>query len=105
MFDNYIDFDNASKEWMMNKKKLKNGYFEYTCNYIHSNGKQCKKPRLSSQIKNDYITGFVEYNIYKIHPNTRDSCFARGPLGDQRALVGEASDYYCKQHINKKRTL
>lgn len=68
MLDNYINFDEASKEWMKNKKKLKDGYFEYTCNYIHSNGKQCKKSRVV--IKDEHNYGLDNDNYYcKQHIN------------------------------------
>lgn len=40
---NPINFDEASIEWRKNKKYLGNGSFAYLCNYIHSNGKHCKK--------------------------------------------------------------
>lgn len=106
MLDNYIDFDEASREWRKNKKTLPNGRFEYICNYIHTNGKQCRKTILSCQVKNCYIYGFGDnipidkYNRrrirpkgYKFHPNR---------------------DYYCrrshactfgavKKHINRYR--
>ena len=42
MFDNYIDFNEASKEWIKNKRKIKNGTYEYICNYIDKNGQTCK---------------------------------------------------------------
>lgn len=51
MFDDYIDFDDASKEWMKNKKKKTNGMYEYVCNYIHPNGKYCKNICVASLIK------------------------------------------------------
>jgi len=44
---NPINFDEASFEWRKNKKYLGNGLFTYLCNYIHSNGKYCKKIRTS----------------------------------------------------------
>ena len=34
-------FDNASKEWMKNKRKLKNGMYTYTCVFIDKNGAKC----------------------------------------------------------------
>lgn len=85
MLDNYIDFNEASREWRKNKKTLPNGRFEYICNYIHTNGKQCRKTILSCQVKNCYIYGFgdnIPVDKYKFHPNR---------------------DYYCKKHINRYR--
>lgn len=35
-------FDDASKEWRKNKRKCKNGYFVYTCEYVE-NGLKCEK--------------------------------------------------------------
>lgn len=37
-----IFFENASKEWMKNKRKLKmGGTYIYTCNHIFKHGKRC----------------------------------------------------------------
>lgn len=80
MFDNYINFDEASVEWMKNKKKSKNGQYEYICNYIHTNKKQCRRTKVSSLLKNDYIYGFGDCKIYKYHNHPN-------------------KDYYCKRHI------
>lgn len=83
MFEVNIDFDEASREWRKNKKKCPKGRFEYICNYIHTNGKQCRKSIISSKITNDYIYGFGGcsfVNKYKSHPNR---------------------DYFCKTHINR----
>lgn len=38
-----IDFDLAKSEWRKNKKPIREGMFEYTCQYIHSSGKKCNK--------------------------------------------------------------
>ena len=82
MLDNYIDFDEASLEWRKNKKKFENGRFEYICNYFHTNKKQCRRTKVASLLKNDYICGFGDYklNKYQNHPN---------------------KDYYCKRHIHR----
>ncbi len=83
MFDNYIDFDEASKEWRKNKKKQENGRFEYVCNYFHKNSKQCRNTIVASLLQNEYVCGFGDnnkYNKYKNHPN---------------------KNYYCKKHINR----
>lgn len=34
-------FDDASKEWMKNKRKISTGSYIYTCNYKFSHGKKC----------------------------------------------------------------
>jgi len=34
-------FDNASKEWMKNKRKLKNGIYVYICAFVDKNGTKC----------------------------------------------------------------
>ena len=91
MFDNYIDFDEASREWRKNKKRLPNGQFVYMCNYIHSNGKRCRKPTMACWLPNNYVYGFGGYSFidkygdstyskWKHHPNKND---------------------YCKRHINR----
>jgi hypothetical protein len=67
-----IDFDDASIQWRKNKKYIGNGYFTYTCNYIHSNGKQCRKTVYSQLIENKYLNTFCEYN--KNHPNAQLYC-------------------------------
>jgi hypothetical protein len=37
-----IDFDQASKLWNSNKKKLNNGCYEYVCGKELQNGEFCK---------------------------------------------------------------
>jgi hypothetical protein len=83
MYDNQFDFDDASNEWRKNKKQQPNGRFEYICNYIHTNGKQCRRSTIASVIKNNYIYGFGGYTFdkYTHHPN---------------------KNYYCKRHINRR---
>lgn len=83
LYDNNINFDEASLEWEKNKKKLHNGQFEYVCNYIHSNGKKCRKSLISSKRNNEYVYGFggCQFNNkYINHPN---------------------KNYYCVKHINR----
>jgi hypothetical protein len=36
-------FDEASKEWMKNKRKLKNGVYKYRCQVAISNTKICNR--------------------------------------------------------------
>jgi hypothetical protein len=44
-----IDFDEASREWHRNKKKLNNGCYSYICSHMLSNGNSCKnRPLLTS---------------------------------------------------------
>lgn len=38
-----IDFDDASKQWRANKRRLANGCYEYVCMGITKKGKQCVK--------------------------------------------------------------
>lgn len=38
-----IDFDDAAACWRDNKKKLKNGCYEYICGITMKNGKKCMK--------------------------------------------------------------
>ena len=93
MFNNYIDFDEASKEWMKNKRKLTNGRYEYICNYIHTNGKQCRRTKLSCQTKNSYIYGFGDNNYIDIYNQRRISLKGYKDHPNR--------DYYCKRHINR----
>jgi hypothetical protein len=34
-------FDDASKEWRANKRKLKGGAYRYTCEHTYTHGKKC----------------------------------------------------------------
>ena len=81
-----FDFDDASYEWRKNKKYLGQGNFTYTCNFIHSNNKKCRRTIYCYLIKSPYIYGFGDFcaDKYKNHPNR---------------------DIYCKRHINRKRTI
>ncbi len=45
-----IDFDEASKAWMQNKRKITNGCYVYTCIATTKKGEPCKcKPSQNSQ--------------------------------------------------------
>jgi hypothetical protein len=74
MYEVNIDFDEASREWRKNKKHNGKGSFVYTCNYTHTNGKQCNKP-VEKEKTNKYLT----------HANWTN----------KNMLL---SDTYCKQH-------
>ncbi len=81
---NPINFDEASFEWRKNKKYLGNGLFAYLCNYIHSNGKHCKK-----------IIASVSNIIY--HPNQYYYCkrhlhHKRPKLNYQTLSAGEEEE-------------
>ena len=39
MYNNVIDFSNASTEWRKNKKYCGKGNFVYLCGYIHKKNK------------------------------------------------------------------
>jgi hypothetical protein len=63
MFDNYIDFDEASREWRKNKKKQPDGGYGYMCHYIHSkSGNQgSPNPSFFTPFLLRYITIFRLY--------------------------------------------
>ena len=42
-YDVNIDFDEASKAWMRNKKKIKGGRYKYCCGYKRTIGKYCRR--------------------------------------------------------------
>ena len=42
-YETNIDFDEAHNEWMLNKKRTKNGTFVYICGYVKPNHKLCQK--------------------------------------------------------------
>ncbi len=45
-----IDFDEASKAWNLNKKKLGNGCYEYICKSTTKTGQLCKNtPQVGSE--------------------------------------------------------
>lgn len=72
-----MDFDEASKAWRSNKKHIGNGMFQYICEYIHSDGKKCKKTCYA------YLS--EKYNI-------------NGEFGK----IKHKNEYiYCKKHLNK----
>lgn len=78
-----IQFDDASKCWRLNKKYKGKGQFVYICNYVHSNGKRCRRTIVNqvwnNLYKNQFNTG--EFNdAYKNHPN---------------------ADLFCKRHLNR----
>jgi hypothetical protein len=42
-----IDFDEASKAWNLNKKKLENGCYHYSCKSLTKSGENCKNTSLA----------------------------------------------------------
>lgn len=83
-----IDFDDASKLWRQNKKNIGGGKFVYTCNYIRTCGKRCRRTIYSQIQKNPYANMYENLNLcstkYLNHPN---------------------KDIYCKKHLNRKNCL
>ena len=78
-----IDFDYASKCWRANKKYKGKGYFVYICNYIHSNGKRCRRTIYNCILTNNYKCQFNTgdyYDKYRNHPN---------------------NNIFCKRHLNR----
>ena len=76
-----IDFDDASKCWRANKKYKGNGYFVYICNYIHSNGKRCRRTIYKHIIDNNYKYQFnnFEYN-HNLYNNKNANVFCKRHL-------------------------
>jgi len=48
-FEVNIDFDEASRLWNSNKKRLNNGCYEYVCGKPLENGLFCKRKPKNSQ--------------------------------------------------------
>jgi hypothetical protein len=48
MFEVEFDFDESSKFWRKNKIYVGNGCFNYRCNHIYKNKKNCNKPIYSN---------------------------------------------------------
>ena len=70
-----IDFNDASKCWRENKKYKGNGYFEYICSYIHTNGKRCKNNIYSNITYNPYAyNDFEKFEKNYNHPNKNIFC-------------------------------
>ena len=76
-----IDFDKAISEWRKNKRHIGEGIFQYTCQYIHSNGKQCNKSVYTGISTNKYQYNFGGVSEY----NTDDTNYKKA----------------CKRHINR----
>jgi galactose-1-phosphate uridylyltransferase len=36
-------FEDSAKCWAQNKKKLENGTYKYSCDYVYKSGKRCGK--------------------------------------------------------------
>lgn len=52
-----IDFDEASKEWNSNKRKIENGCYKYVCKHICKSGEYCKRePRLGNEFCSTHLT-------------------------------------------------
>jgi hypothetical protein len=83
LFDNNIDFDEASKCWRENKKKTSNGCFVYICNHKHSNNKRCRRTIQSQTLKNDYVYGFG------------------GVTNFDKNMNHVNADIFCKKHLNR----
>ena len=74
------DFDISSNMWRQNKRYIGNGYFIYTCNYIHTkNNKKCNKIIYNINYKRYYTTLIEENHHY--HKN---------------------GNKYCKRHLNSE---
>jgi hypothetical protein len=50
-------FEEASAAWLANKRPIGGGWYEYICQYIHSNGKQCHKKGSVEFCKKHRISG------------------------------------------------
>ena len=56
-----IDFDESSRAWLKNKKKLPNCTYEYLCEHKYKNDKTCKKTRVGEY--------FCSLHQKTIHPS------------------------------------
>jgi len=41
LYEVNIDFDDAIREWLRNKRKLRNCVYEYKCMFVSSSGREC----------------------------------------------------------------
>jgi len=60
-----IDFDEASRYWNSNKKKIANGCYKYVCGFEKRNGNFCKKFCLKN--KNRCHVHLSSVAINKVH--------------------------------------
>jgi hypothetical protein len=47
IYDVVIDFDDASRCWTSNKRRLKNGCYQYICGAQLKNGNKCQRKPMS----------------------------------------------------------
>jgi hypothetical protein len=47
-FNVEIDFDEASRAWNSNKKRVGTGTYVYICEHVFKNGNSCKNERLNN---------------------------------------------------------
>lgn len=64
-YNNKINFDESSIEWRKNKKYLGNGFFEYKCLHISSNGKYCKNKVFRERYCKYHYNNYNHYISYK----------------------------------------
>jgi hypothetical protein len=55
-----FDFDEASKEWNANKRKVGNGCYKYICNFQCKSGNLCKR---EAKCHEEYCSTHLRKNI------------------------------------------
>ena len=59
-----IDFDEASKEWMKNKRKTNSNTYKYTCEHTYTHGKRCGRDVYKTT---DYCRQHYALSLNKTH--------------------------------------
>ncbi len=93
-----IDFDAARTAWLSNKRPIGGGCYEYICQYIHSNGKQCRKGTMkgsSEFCKRHRISGRL---ITRKHHEGQDHTEEENRV-EEEAERGRASPRICNSAI------
>ena len=63
-YSNIIDFDEAQREWRLNKKQISKGFFRYKCSYFSQRRQRyCKKKLYNPVIKTTLNTGYATTGI------------------------------------------
>lgn len=75
-----LDFDEASRAWLANKRKMSNGGFEYTCNYWKRN-KNCfcrKRPVKGNEFCSYHIKAKNQHDFHQSFTDSSTFDFVSG---------------------------
>lgn len=84
-----IDFDEASYAWRANKRQVRGGSFVYTCAYVHTKGKHCRRPVEASQVPRWRYYTHPNLKQQKPGPQPHRFCVRHKIRGPAKELLGE----------------